>query len=99
MPFFSVVIPTYNQASYLKKAIDSVLSQRYQNFEIIIILTMTFQSSSELHADFYKKAVEIGSLSKVISDYLRTDLCVLKPMDAKTLIFIFQAISFANRIL
>ena len=40
---------------------------------------MTFQSSSELHTDFYKKAVEIGSLSKLISDYLRTDLCILKP--------------------
>ena len=40
---------------------------------------MVFQSSSELNTAFYKKAVEIGSLSKVISDYLRADLSVLKP--------------------
>ena len=40
---------------------------------------MTFQSSSELHADFYKKAVEIGSLSKLVSNYLKADLSGLKP--------------------
>ena len=37
MPFFSVVIPTYNQAKYLKASIDSVLRQSYKDFEIIII--------------------------------------------------------------
>ena len=40
---------------------------------------MVFQSSSELNLAFYKKALEIGSLSKVISNYLRADLSVLKP--------------------
>ena len=37
MPFFSVVMPTYNQAKYLKASIDSVLRQSYKDFEIIII--------------------------------------------------------------
>ena len=40
---------------------------------------MAFQSSSELNLAFYKKAIEIGSLSKIISNYLRADLSVLKP--------------------
>ena len=40
---------------------------------------MAFQNSSELNLAFYKKALEIGSLSKVISNYLRADLSVLKP--------------------
>ena len=39
---------------------------------------MAFQSSSELNTAFYKKAVEIGSLSKMISDYLKADLAILK---------------------
>ena len=39
---------------------------------------MVFQSPSELHADFYKKAVEIGSLSKMVSNYLKVDLSELK---------------------
>ena len=36
-PFFSVIIPTYNCADFLKRAIDSVFSQTYQNFEVIVI--------------------------------------------------------------
>lgn len=33
----SVVIPTYNCAPFLKNAIDSVLSQTYTNFEVIVV--------------------------------------------------------------
>ena len=36
-PFFSVVIPTYNRSDVLSRSVDSVLSQTYQNFELIII--------------------------------------------------------------
>jgi len=36
-PFFTVVIPTYNCADFLKRAITSVFSQTYQNFEVIVI--------------------------------------------------------------
>jgi glycosyltransferase involved in cell wall biosynthesis len=37
MPFFSIIIPTYNRAHSIRKAIESVLKQTFQNFEIIII--------------------------------------------------------------
>ena len=33
----SVIIPSYNRKEYLKKAIESVLNQTYQNKEIIIV--------------------------------------------------------------
>lgn len=34
---FSVIIPNYNHASFLKQRIDSVLKQTYSDFEVIII--------------------------------------------------------------
>ena len=36
-PFFSVVIPTFNQCNYLKHALKSVADQKFSNYEIIVI--------------------------------------------------------------
>lgn len=36
IPDFSVVIPTFNRCNFLKKAIKSVLRQKYVSFEIIV---------------------------------------------------------------
>lgn len=33
----SIILPTYNRAGYIRRAIESVLSQTYKNFELIII--------------------------------------------------------------
>ncbi|MEO5357367.1 MAG: glycosyltransferase [Nitrospirae bacterium YQR-1] len=36
-PLISIVIPTYNRGELIKETLESVLSQTYQNFEVIIV--------------------------------------------------------------
>jgi glycosyltransferase involved in cell wall biosynthesis len=47
-----VIIPTYNREKLLKQAIGSVLSQRYQNFEVFICDNGSSDSSYEMVMDF-----------------------------------------------
>ena len=37
MPFFSIIIPTYNRAAFLPKAIESVVGQTFTDWELIIV--------------------------------------------------------------
>lgn len=37
IPFFSVIIPTYNNAKEISISINSVLNQTYKNFELILV--------------------------------------------------------------
>lgn len=36
-PFFSVLVPVYNQEKYLPECIESVLNQTFKDFELILI--------------------------------------------------------------
>jgi len=37
MPFFSIIIPTYNRSEKLKNTITSVLNQTFEDFELLIM--------------------------------------------------------------
>lgn len=37
MPLITVIVPNYNHAPYLKQRIDSILSQSFQDFELILL--------------------------------------------------------------
>ena len=47
---FSVVIPLYNKALYVAKAIDSVLTQSFRDFELIIVDDGSRDASAEIAA-------------------------------------------------
>jgi len=47
-PTVSIIIPTYNRKSLLKHAIDSVLAQSYEDFELIIIDNYSTDGTEEM---------------------------------------------------
>ena len=48
----SVVIPTHNRSEFLRSAIASVLSQTYQDFELIVVDDASTDSTAEVVASF-----------------------------------------------
>src|SRR5436309_9355229 len=36
-PMFSVIVPTFNRASLLRQALDSVLAQTFAEYELIVV--------------------------------------------------------------
>src|SRR5437763_12352369 len=60
MILFSVIIPTYNRLQFLKEAIDSVLNQTYNNFELIIVDDGSTDGTSEFIINEYKKDARIN---------------------------------------
>jgi len=51
-PFFSVVIPTYNRAHELRRAIQSVLEQSFSDFEILVMDDGSTDNTCEVVARF-----------------------------------------------
>lgn len=54
-PLVSVIIPTYNPCRYLEKSISSILSQDYENLELIIIDDKSNPSEREYINELRKK--------------------------------------------
>ncbi|MBI3500642.1 MAG: N-acetyl sugar amidotransferase [Bacteroidetes bacterium] len=54
-PFFSIVIPTYNLASFLPDTINSILQQTFSNYEIIIIDDGSTDNTKEVLKPYIEK--------------------------------------------
>lgn len=37
MPLFSIIVPVYNVEKYINKCVDSILSQTFEDFELILV--------------------------------------------------------------
>lgn len=55
IPFFSVVMPVYNVAPYLEKAIESVINQSFTDFEIILVNDCSPDNSAEICKQYSEK--------------------------------------------
>jgi len=53
--FFSVIIPTYNRGHLIEKAIESILGQSYENYEIIVIDNKSTDNTFQVLEKFINK--------------------------------------------
>lgn len=51
-PTVSVIIPTYNRAPLLGRAVQSVLNQTYQDFEVIVVDDASLDNTEEVVRHF-----------------------------------------------
>jgi len=54
-PRVSVVIPTYNMAAFLPEAVESILQQSFQDFEVIVIDDGSTDNTPEVMAPFLSR--------------------------------------------
>ena len=62
-PKISVLIPTKNRANSLDKALNSLLNQKYKNFEVVIVDGFSDDNTFEV-VDLYKKKLTIRTFQK-----------------------------------
>ena len=60
----SIIIPVYNGEKYIKKCLDSVLSQTYSNIEVIIINDGSTDNSYQILQEYAKKDHRIFLLNQ-----------------------------------
>lgn len=59
MPLLSIVIPTYNRSFDLKRAIDSILSQTYKNWEVVIVDNHSKDNTDEVIKNFQDSRIRL----------------------------------------
>ncbi len=57
-PLISICIPTHNRSDYLKEAIKVVLSQKYENYEIVIVDDGSTDNTKEVVESFNSKKIK-----------------------------------------
>lgn len=85
MPFFSIISPVYNTAAYLEKFLNSILSQSFTDYEVILIDDGSTDRSFEICKEYEQKDKRIkvfsqsnkgagsarnSGIEKAISDYV-----------------------------
>lgn len=55
LPLVTVIVPNYNHESFLRKRLDTIYSQSYQNYEVILMDDCSSDSSVTILEEFQKK--------------------------------------------
>lgn len=64
---FSFILPVYNVEKYIKKCVDSLLNQTYENFEVILINDGSKDKSEDVCKEMVKKDSRVSLYNQVNS--------------------------------
>ncbi|HIK11977.1 MAG TPA: glycosyltransferase [Oscillatoriaceae cyanobacterium M33_DOE_052] len=75
-PFLSVCIPTYNRGHMLPAAIESVITQDFDNFELIICDNASTDNTEEVVKDYTDKRIRYVRYPTLVSMYANHNRCI-----------------------
>ena len=71
-PFFSIIIPLYNREKTISRAIESILNQTFQDFEIIVV----DDCSTDQSAEIVHKLKILDARIKYIKNEINQERCI-----------------------
>ena len=83
-PLISIVMPTYNRPNHLRRALDSIFNQTYQNFEILLVgdkcpeldkFVYTYERAKDPRFKYYNLLHNYGPGGAVPRNYALKMMC------------------------
>ena len=87
-PLFSIIVPVYNVEKYLRKCIDSVLSQTVEDYELILVDDGSTDRSGEICREYAEKVDRIKFIGKENGGPSTAKNCGIKNARGKFLLFL-----------
>jgi glycosyltransferase involved in cell wall biosynthesis len=75
-PFFSVCIPTYNRAHLISAAIDSVLAQDFNDYELLIVDNASTDNTQKVLKRYTDHRIRVIRNPATVSMYANHNICV-----------------------
>ena len=73
-PLISIILPTYNGASYIRQSIESCLSQTYDNIELIIVDDCSTDNTPEIIREYAQRDKRVRMITNEKNMELPTSL-------------------------
>ena len=94
----SVLMTVYNAEKYIKKSVQSIISQSYKNLELLIVDDCSTDKSLELIKRFKDKRIRLLALKKHIGRTKSLNYGLKKIKNSFIAIFDADDISYKNRL-